>query len=280
MRSLFFKKEKRFTSELKKEFQELSDDFSNQKVEFFSRDLAQVTSYLKQLYSFPSNIDFMIREFNIQMNGRKAVLFYIPSMADTMLINEEIIKPLIMSTKVIEEITSSISVSSIQEEKEVQKAIKELNTGSTLLLVEGEEQGYIIKTDKTAGRGVEKPQNETTLLGPKESFIEKADVNISLIRKKIRNADFTVEKMTIGERSNNEVFIIYNKELAGEEVLSEVKARIGAVKKDAVQNLGLLVQHIEDRKRGLVPTILQTERPDRAASFIECSLYSVQVNGK
>src|SRR5699024_6737972 len=73
----------------------------------------------------------------------------------------------------------------------------------------------------------------------------------------------------IGARSNNPVLIVYNKELASEKVITEVKERVGAVKKDAVQNLGLLVQYIEDRKRSLIPTVLQTERPDRAASFIE-----------
>ena len=52
--------------------------------------------------------------------------------------------------------------------------------------------------------------------------------------------------MTIGGRSNNEVFIIYNKALASDKVLNEVKRRIGAISKDAVQNLSLLVQHIDD----------------------------------
>ena len=163
-------------------------------------------------------------------------------------------------------------------EKEVSTAIKELNRGETLLLLEGETHAYIINTSKVEGRSVEKPQNETTLFGPKESFIESANVNISLIRKKIRSEDFMVEKMTIGERSNNEVFIVYNKELAVPEVLSEVKGRIGGIHKDAVQNLSFLVQHIEDRKKSLVPTILQTERPDRAATFIEDGFVIIIMN--
>ena len=100
---------------------------------------------------------------------------------------------------------------------------------------------FIIKTSKVEGRNVEKPQNETTLLGPKESFIESAGVNISLIRKKVRSEDFMVEKMTVGARSNNEVFIVYNKEIANREVVNEVKGRIKAIKKDAVQNLDLLI---------------------------------------
>ena len=69
------------------------------------------------------------------LEKKKAALFYIPSLTDSKLIEEEIIKPLIMSGKVIEDIPSFVSVSSIYEETELCKAIKELNTGDTLLLV-------------------------------------------------------------------------------------------------------------------------------------------------
>jgi spore germination protein KA len=235
----------------------------------FSGDFPSDIHKMKQIYFFPVNIDFTVRKFKIQMMGKDAALFYIPSLTDAMMIDEEIIKPLIMNDNVIEDVTSAISISAVSKETEIEKAIEELNTGNALLLVEGQAYAYIISTATAEGRSVEKPQNETTLLGPKEGFVENAAVNISLIRKKIYSADFTVEKMTIGKRSNNKVFIIYNKELANAKVLNEVKRRIGAIQKDAVQNLSLLVQHIEERKKSLVPTILQTERPDRAASFIE-----------
>ncbi len=275
MRNPFFKKNKVFKTEMSQEF---LDDLSLQNGESFSGNLQQDILKIKERYTYPLNIDFMLREFTVHMMGKQAALFYIPSLTDAKLIDEEIIKPLIMNNQVIEDIPSAVSVSAIQEEKDMNKALKELNTGDTLLLVEGQTHCYIIRTAMAAGRSVDTPQNETTLFGPKESFIEKADVNISLIRKKIRSQDFTVEKMTIGGRSNNEVFIVYNKGLASDQILSEVKRRIGVISKDAVQNLSLLVQHIEDRKISLFPTVLQTERPDRAASFIEDGYVAVVMN--
>lgn len=275
MRNTFFKKNKVCKTEMSQEF---LNDLSPQNKEYFSGDLQQDILKIKERYAYPLNIDFMLREFTVHRLGKKAALFYIPSLTDAKLIDEEIIKPLIMMNQLIEDIPSAVSVSAIQEEKDMNKALKELNTGDTLLLVERQANCYIIRTAMAAGRSVEKPQNETTLFGPKEAFVEKADVNISLIRKKIRSQDFTVEKMTIGERSNNQVYIIYNKGIASSEVLSEVKNRIGAISKDAVQNVSLLVQHIEDRKISLFPTVLQTERPDRAASFIEDGYVIVVMN--
>ncbi|MCM3764950.1 spore germination protein [Neobacillus niacini] len=276
MRRSIFKKRQRIKMEMSKEF--LPKDVSYKTDDFFSGDLYRDLEYIKQLYSFPSNVDFMVRELTIPIIEKRAALFYVPSMTDDKLIDEGIIKPLIMTSKVVVDLPSAISVSAVSEEKEISKAVKELNSGATVLIMEGLAKTYIILTAKVAGRSVEKPQNETTLLGPKEAFVEKAEINISLIRKKIRSEDFMVEKMTIGARSNNEVFLIYNKELASTQVLEELKGRIGAVKKDAVQNLSLLIQHIEDRKKSLVPTILQTERPDRAASFVEDGYVIVVMN--
>lgn len=266
MKSLFSKRRRANQTKLS---EEPFDSVSPQNEKYFSGDLHKDIIRIKQLYTFPINIDFMIREFTLYRLDKRAALFYIPSIADTKVIDEEILKPLMMSIQMHQDITSSITVSAIREEQDFQKAMLDLNTGDTLLLIEGQAQSYVIRTGDVAGRNVDKPQNETTLFGPKESFVEKVELNISLIRKKIRSEHFTVEKKIIGQRSHNEVYIIYNKELAGEKVLGIIKQRLEAISKDSVQNISLLAQYIEDRKRSLMPTILQTERPDRAASFIE-----------
>ncbi|WP_413305513.1 spore germination protein [Bacillus sp. 1P10SD] len=259
MRGSFFKYKPKGDSD-KREFQEQAP---------FSGDLGADIALIKSIYSFPENKDFMVREFQVYSLKKQAALFYIPSLADSKVIDEEIIKQLVTGEKAIKELPSLVSISAVKEERMVKQAIDDLNVGDTLLLLEGEKSSYVMKTAMAAGRNVEKPQNETTLLGPKEAFNEKADTNISLIRKKIHSKDFMVEKIIVGSRSHNEIYLVYNKELVGERLLKEVKQRIESIEKDAVQNLSLLVQYIEDRKSSLLPTILQTERPDRAASFIE-----------
>lgn len=275
MRNSFFKKNRAFKSETS---QEISADISAENGTYFSHDLDWNVEHLKALYSYPKNVDFTIREIIVGSIHKRVVLFFIPSLTDATLVQEDIIKPLIMNDKQTEDLSSAMSVSSIKREKKIRTAIEEMNTGETLLFIEEDPEAFVIKTSKSIGRSVDKPQNETTLLGPKESFIENADANISLVRQKIRSEDFTVEKMKIGTRSHNEIYILYNRELAGAEVLDEVKARLRAIDKDSVQNTGLLLQHIEDRKKSLVPTVLQTERPDRAASFIEDGYVAIVMN--
>ena len=49
----------------------------------------------------------------------------------------------------------------------------------------------------------------------------------------------------------------------------KVKDRLASINTDTIPNIAILEQYIEERPRSLFPTILYTERPDRASSFIE-----------
>jgi spore germination protein KA len=275
MKNPFFKNN---THSNKNTTQDSSNGKDSTDVEYFTGDLKTDANRIKHIYSYPKNEDFLVREFFLDFIGKKAVLFSIPSITDSKVIEEEIIKPLLTTYKAMKDIASIVSVSAISKEKDVNQTVKSLNTGESLLLLDGERTAYLFRTSSVQGRTIEKPQNETTLTGPKEAFIERVDANISLVRKKIRSEDFMVEKLIVGTRSHNEVYVIYNKSLVSERLLNEVKNRIISIDKDSVQNLSLLAQLIEDRKKSLLPTILQTERPDRAASFIEDGYIALLMN--
>ena len=51
------------------------DDVDREEGKLFSGDFMQDSHYLKQLYSYPTNIDFMVREFTIDTIEKRAVLF-------------------------------------------------------------------------------------------------------------------------------------------------------------------------------------------------------------
>ena len=53
------------------------DEVDPEEVKRFSGDFMQDCHYLKQLYSYPINIDFMVREFTIYMMEKKSgIVFY------------------------------------------------------------------------------------------------------------------------------------------------------------------------------------------------------------
>jgi spore germination protein KA len=223
----------------------------------------------KSIYSYPDNQDVIFRTIHISALNKKAVIIFINTISESMAIEDFVINPLINnidSTKKVEEI---ITIQSIQVFTKISDIATQINKGNAALFIEDENQAYILGASKFESRAVEKAQNENVVKGPKEGFNEKATTNISLIRKRVKSENLVVESLIISKRSKNDLFLVYEKDLVNDKLLQNVKNRVNALDVDAIQNLSLLEQYIEERKYSIFPTILYTERPDRAASFIE-----------
>jgi hypothetical protein len=234
-----------------------------------SSSIEENLKIFKSLYSVPDNIDLKIREFTIPELNKRAFIIYFSSMSDAKSIQEGILEKLLLNSNKNQEILNIVSHQSVSTKSKIDDILQAINVGNTALFIEEENQCYIFDTSNAQSRSVEKPTEEVTLKGPKEAFNEKALSNISLIRKKISNENLIVESTKVSKRSNNTVYIVYEKDIVNDELLKEVKERLKRINADSVQNLSLLEQYIEDRPRSLFPSILYTERPDRAASFIE-----------
>lgn len=92
--------------------------------------------------------------------------------------------------------------------------------------------------------------------------------NITLVRKIIKNNNLTTEFIKIGKKNQNLCAIMYIKGLTNPAIVDEVKRRIQGLKADFVMGEGMLSQFIDENPYSLLPSYLNTERPDRTASHI------------
>jgi spore germination protein KA len=230
---------------------------------------------LKKSFSYPLNSDFVIRELYIKALNTNAVLVFLKGMTNFDTIERQILRPLMEDTignnledKLTLLVKNILPVQGINKVSDFKTIKEDILSGSTILLVDGYKEAISMITFGYEHRGVEAPQNENVLKGPKEAFIESGLVNRSLIRKQLRDESLITESISIGERSPSEVYMMYLKDIANADLIDKVKSRISEVKIDNLKAISELEQHIEDRPYSLVPTILFTERPDRAATFL------------
>ncbi|WP_409251988.1 spore germination protein [Bacillus sp. SCS-153A] len=241
-----------------------------------SNSLKENAAKLRETFNHPVNQDLAVRPFTISAFNRKAVLFFLNGMSQRQVIEKELIPNLIspFPNQNTEEqlnldfFSNCIPLQDIKEECNYENIISNILMGNSALLVEGEDHAYLFGTGGFEKRGVEKPEDEAVLKGPKEAFIESISVNISLIRKQLRSAELMTEYVTVGEKGLSQVALLYLHDVANPNLVEKIKKRLNQIHSDEVQNLGLLEQHIEERPYSLVPTVLYTERPDRAVSFI------------
>lgn len=232
-------------------------------------NLNRTIEILKTLYFVPNNNDITIRNIVIGGLNKKASIICINTISDPKIVEEHILQPLVTNQDITKDIQSLIIAPSISIVETIEDVLTNINNGNTALFVDGEPKAFMINTSNFEGRSIEKAENEVVVKGPKEAFTEKVTANISLMRKRIRSENLVVESATVSKRSKNEVYIVYMKDLANEQILNDIKKRIYSLDVDSIQNLEILEGYIEDRSKSLFPTILYTERPDRTASHIE-----------
>lgn len=124
-----------------------------------------------------------------------------------------------------------------------------------------------------------KSENEMTIKGPSEAFIENFRANTSLIRKYVRDENLIFETIEIGSHSKTKCAIAYITDITNDSLIEEVKRRLEGVDVNHLIDAGQLEQLIEDRTFVVEPLILSTERPDKVASNLTEGRIAIIVEG-
>ena len=141
------------------------------------------------------------------------------------------------------------------------------------------EIAYDIDVKGFKQRSVDTPQNENIINGPQEAFVENIRVNTSLLRRIINNENLIIENMQAGEISKTKLSICYMQNIINPELVKEIKYRIDNLKLDSLISSGQLAQLIEENERFDIPTLLETERPDKCAKYLMQGRAVILVNG-
>src|SRR5699024_4744831 len=106
--------------------------------------------------------------------------------------------------------------------------------------------------------------------GSHSGFIENFEVNLNLIRERIKNRHLKIEYFTLGKEENTTVAVVYLHNIANQSLVQRVRKRISTTNSDMVFSPGYLEEDIEDSPASPFPQVLYTERPDRVeANLIE-----------
>jgi spore germination protein KA len=252
-----------------------------------STNIDRNIAFIKKSFHSTANKDIMVREFKIAGKYR-AFIVYLLGMVDSKTISNFILRPLMENSISIDDpfncqldliLNSIVETNQTKKVTESEDAISEILAGNTGIYVDGCDCYIFCDTKGYEKRSVEKPQSEGTVKGSHEAFNENLRTNITLIRRIIKNKDLVTEILPVGDKNNSECAVIYISGLVNPSIVEEVKRRINSIKTDFVLGGGMLEQYIEDSPWSILPTILSTERPDRATSHIIEGRVAIIVEG-
>ncbi|GAB6137225.1 spore germination protein [Halanaerobaculum tunisiense] len=251
-------------------------------------DLDRNLVYLEAV--FDKVDDLVIKEFSIA--DTKAVLVYIGGIVDKQLINESILKPLMITsqdeditaevtpTNVVDLIEDSLlNLGQVETRKKFDPVMEDLLAGNAILLLADNDLALSLNVAATETRSVADPNTETVVRGPKEGFVENFETNLSLLRRRIKTADLKFETMKLGRTSKTDVAVAYIQGIAGDDVVEEVKERLQRIDIDLINESGNIEQLIEDDPSSPFPQMNNTERPDGVATALNEGRVAIIIDG-
>ncbi len=224
------------------------------------------------------NVNFdVVRKMMILCDGRRAMYYYINAFGNSE-ITEKLMEFLMREDDISFDNSfdkeyfagKMIPFAECSTESDLDKALYFVMSGTSLLIVEGVDGVIVLDTRRYSTRGVQEPANDRTLRGPREGFVEPYITNIGLIRRRVRDSNFRVKKMTVGRNTKTDIAICYLENKADKNLLNNLEASLDKINVNSI-NMGLesIAELIAGGKSyNPFPRIRYTERPDAACAMI------------
>lgn len=161
-----------------------------------------------------------------------------------------------------------LSLAELHTLKTLQEICTHISSGDTVLLIDGYDTGLVAGTRSLQTRGIQSPENEVIIRGPKESFTEIARFNTALLRRRLKSTNFKIESLVIGRITKTDVFVGYIAGIAPPQLVEQVKERLTKIDIDGVLDTGYLEEYLEDNHYTIFSQIEYTERPDRICGHL------------
>lgn len=252
-------------------------------------NLSQKLNENVQLFQqvFKDDDTLIVRHFdNQQDEGVKCCALMVDGMVDMKLINESVIEPVVKSTVLkrhdctIQDLESRVIISnSTQISADMNKLVKAIISGDTVLLLDGSAEGLIASTKEWKSRSITEPEAEKTIRGPREGFTEPLMINLSMIRRKLITPELKFKFMEFGVQSHTRVCICYLDNIVNHQILDELYRRLSKVNLDGIMASGYLVEFLSDNPYTPLKTVGSTERPDIVAAKLLEGRIAIVVDG-
>lgn len=271
--------------------------------------------FIQSKFNSLINSDIVIREFKIICKNRQynSFLVYIDGMTDSIIINDFVLKPLMLRNKsntYIKEETSFVKYNynskknvshtsnkntksnlsnyiytnlipnnNLSKQTEFSKIISDINSGNCVLFVDTLNIAFDIDAKGFKQRNIDRPQIENVIKGPQEAFVENIRTNTSLLRRLVNNHNLIIENIEIGKLSKTKCALCYMQNIANGDLIAEAKYRLNNISIDSLISSGELEQLIQDGSSAAIPQILSTERPDKCVKGMYQGRAVILVNG-
>lgn len=216
---------------------------------------------------FPEHLD--VNERKMTLGGREACLFYIECLIDKKLLSQNIIAPILAQS-------DSVSINSLNNIVAIDKieispqneAKTKVFEGCAVLAIDGEENYAVFAVQGYETRSIAEPPTSSVLKGPREGFVEDLNVNVSMLRRRLKTPNLAVLNLVLGRQTRTKVAVVYLTNIASKKVVKEVIQRLKNIDIDGVTASYYIETLLRNNESQLFRQLGNTEKPDIATAKI------------
>lgn len=189
-------------------------------------------------------------------------------LVDPTTVNNIILKRLTLLTKkTLDNLDSEIPNFNIEKlvykenQTKEEEILNYVNNGFLIIITKNTH--YIIEVRSLIFRSVSEVSSELSIGGSKDSFNESFNVNLGLIRKRIKTEKLICEDYEYGTLTKTKIGIIYMSNIADYKIVERVKLKLSTINIDGILDSAYLKENLESKNANFFPTIILTERPDK-----------------
>ncbi|SFF03410.1 stage V sporulation protein AF [Paenibacillus catalpae] len=235
--------------------------------------LDEVFIRLENEVGYKVSFDIVVREMTF--GDRRVAFFYMNGLAkDTIL--TEILKRLtylhadeVTGDAFHEFMNLYVPAAQVEKKEKWNEMLTFVLSGSTAMFIDKEPNVIIIDAKSFPGRNPEEPSLERVVRGSRDGFVETMMMNVSLVRRRLRDPQLRYELVRVGERTQSDICIAYINDLADPELVKSIKDKIELVH---IDGLPLADKQLEEAtvQRGWnpFPLVRYSERPDVVSAHL------------
>ncbi|MEE1076534.1 MAG: spore germination protein [Acutalibacteraceae bacterium] len=257
---------------------------SNAQYTYIGDNLDKNIEYLKD--KFNSSVDFTIRYLNV--NNVRSALITMEGMCNKDTLSLTVINPLLTQNyPPVEKMElflyverSVLASSEISRVEEYEKIMQFIMSGFAVLLIDGCSTALSIGAQGFSFRSVSEPESEVSERGSREGLVEPLRINMTLVRRRIKNPNLKFETMTLGGVSKTDICLCYLTDAVSDTILEKLRKKLKEIDLDNVLASGYLVSYLEDENdHSLFSGVGVTERPDTVSGKINEGRIAILIDG-
>ena len=165
------------------------------------------------------------------------------------------------------------------EKTTLDQAVSDLISGNCLLLHPAGGRALSFNTGTEEKRSISPPENEVSIKGAQDAFVENLRTNTSLTRRHLRAPELKLEEQVVGRQSLTPVDLLWVEGIADPATVAAVRQRVEAIDIDALEATGNLEEYLVDDLHTAFPLVRYTQRPDQFSAGLAQGRVGLLIEG-